>query len=37
MQKQFPFKTGIFVKTTDTIYAVHAALKLKICTFCMHR
>jgi len=35
--KKLTFKAGIFVKTTTTVYAVHAVLKLTISTFCMHR
>jgi len=35
--KKRTFKTGIFVKTTNTVYAVHAVLQLMIYTFCMHR
>jgi len=35
--KKSTFKTSIFVKTANAVYAVHAVLKLTIYTFCMHR
>ena len=36
-KKKLAFKTGTFVKTTNTVYTVHAVLKLAIYIFCMRR